>query len=393
MQTKSVRRLEVILIIMPLAAALYAANSSQHGITKADILNVWLGQEGRLEDFFVGFDFEMITKDKKTLEPVETRRFKNSLATKGDLFKTRRQEFEGPQEMEILKFDHQWSADGNTVFYYDAGAKYATVQTKLPTLAAIKQNWASFYNSACWRMPLREPGDRAFGANLIGVLQEYPDLKIIDKAQPFGGRNTIVLELTGRGRLYLDPELAFAVVGFESTKGDLHRVNSQFKELTQGFWLPMRSEWRNERRNTIEEITIQVTELKVNQALTPKDFRIEFPRGTRIFDRNINAYLPPTEGGVSDQYLQELLYTAVDEDMIDVHHVEPAETKQTTTPPDSEVSNVAGRDEAESRQNPVGTVGLHRWQAIVAPCALALAALILIVYYWYSKYRLGSRQD
>lgn len=354
------------------------ADNPQLGISKDDILNVLLSQQDQFEDLSFSFNMERIIKDKETLQVVEKKREKVSLSTKDDLFRTKRQYFENRREGEALVWDHEWSADGKTVYHLDTPSMFGTVETKLPGAAAIKQNWGTPYLLACWRLPLREPGHRIGGANLIGELQEHIYIKLLPELELFEGRKTVVLDIPQSGRLYLGPKIGFAVVGFVSKERGLHRVNSRFREVLPGFWLPMHSEWQSDHGSTIEEAIIEITDLQVNRGLTAEDFRIQFPPGTRIFDRNLDTYLPPTQHGISDEYFDEVLNIASDHNMIDVHHVSNVRNQQVTSSLEDETTRTI---EERGPDIIAETKGGWRWQAIVTVCALALTVLLLVLYY------------
>lgn len=374
-----------------LYTAICIADDPLLGITKDDILNVLLDQQDRIEDLSFSFNMERVTKNKETLQVVEIKRDKISLCTKGELFKTRRQSFENRPEGEPPVWDQEWSADGKMVYLLNAPSMFGTVETKLPSIAPIRQNWAERYLTACRRTSLRKPGNRAYGSNLIGELEETSGLTLLDKMDVFNGRKTVVLEYPSfkpslMRRIYLDPQIGFAVVGFEAEDLELVQVNSRFKEVMEGLWFPMRVEKRRLRGTNIIETKIEVSDLQVNRGLTAADFKIQFPPGTRIFDRNLNAYLPPTQHGISDDYLDEVLNIALDRNMIDVYHVSKVRNQQVTNSLEDEttqtVEEKTKRIEEKGPNIIAETEGGWRWQAIVTVCALlALTVPLLLLYY------------
>jgi len=276
------------------------------GITKDDILTILLEQEGRIKDLSFSFKMETVVRNKETLDIIERKWEKTSLSTKGKLFNTRRRYYENRKEAEGPVWDHQWSADGRIVYHLNKTSLFGRVMTKSPAEAPIKQNWGTPYNLACRRRPLRERGKRAHGANLIGNLEENFHIKLLDKMELFEGRRTVVIEIPESGLHYLDPEIGFAVVGYKSEERGILRVNSRFKEVMEGFWLPMYSEWRKDRDFDIVETKIEVTDLQVNQGLTTEDFKIKFPTEIKVYNEiSGSSYISNPEGEMSIQTSQK----------------------------------------------------------------------------------------
>ena len=54
----------------------------------------------------------------------------------------------------------------------------------------------------------------------------------------------------------------------------------------------MHVEMSQKRKDRILERKLEVTDLKVNSGLTAKDFKIEFPKAVRVYDKNINLPSP-----------------------------------------------------------------------------------------------------
>ncbi|MHC4156475.1 MAG: LolA-like protein [Planctomycetota bacterium] len=277
----------------------YDTNASSLGITKDDILNILLAQEGQVDDFSFSFTMEHTINDNGKV----TRTHKEiSLFTKGDLFRTKKQTFLCENAEKKLIVDTEISADGQIVYLLDRISMTGEVETKSPKEAGVGQNWGWAYTGPTLRKPRRR-GNRGYEGNLIAALEEdYDNIKLLDKSELFEGRNTIVLERPGYCRIYLDPTINFAVVGLESIgEIEFRAVNSEFKEVRKGFWLPMHMEMSQKRNNRAEKKQLQISDLKVNSGLTAKDFKIEFPKGVRIYDKNIGMLLPPNQSGVSDR--------------------------------------------------------------------------------------------
>ena len=284
----------LVIIGMVLLVSACSDKTSHPGITKKDILNVLLRQEGQINDLSFSFTMEEIIKDKGVVSRQHT---KVSLSTKEDLFRTRMQTFLYEDGEKKLTWDTEISADGIAVYYLDRMGRATRTEKKLPSEAGIRQNWGWAYLSPTLRKPRRR-GNKGYEGNLIAALEEdYSNIKLLDKMVLFEGRNTVVLERPGYCRVYLDPKIGFAVIGIESDEENLLKfryVNSEFKEVAEGFWLPMRVEHSQSgklkpglscsiKRQKSEDLIIEdfelkrkleIIDLKVNSGLTVEDFKI-----------------------------------------------------------------------------------------------------------------------
>jgi hypothetical protein len=215
------------------------ASYSNLGITKADILNILLDQEAKIEDVSYHIRETEIVKDRWKAKTKKTNYDEIKLAVKGDLFHTRKQTFEDSNWKDAV-WENEWAADGERVEMLDIKNYFGSVEKSLPKEASIKQSYLHNYLAVTMRTK-RGPGQPM--GNLIGLLEEYSEtLKLLDEPVIFNGRETIVLELPGYAQFYLDPKMTFAVVGAKSIgQNEFHWINSDFKEILPGFWLPMRT--------------------------------------------------------------------------------------------------------------------------------------------------------
>lgn len=281
----------LVIIGMVLLVSACSDKTSQPRITKKDILNVLLSQEAQINDLSFSFSVEVITKDKGV---VSRKHRKVSLSTKDELFRTRTQTFLYEDEEKKLTRDTEVSADGKMVYYLDRVARTFRAEKKIPSEA---QNWGTYYTEPTLRKP-RKPGNKGYEGNLIAALEEdYKNIKLLDRMELFEGRKTVVLERPGYCRIYLDPEIGFAVVGMKSIgQLEFQSVNSEFKEVAKGFWLPMRIEQSQRAKAGLtcvpstcttsaegkqsedlvveEKWKLEIIDLKVNSGLTVEDFKI-----------------------------------------------------------------------------------------------------------------------
>lgn len=319
MTKKRVLRFLVVLgIFTPHMNSLCCAAPGNLGITKADILNILLDQEARIKDISYHFRETELTKDRWNSETKNANYDEIYLAVKEDLFHTRKQTF-GSSKWDEVAWENEWAADGKIVQMLDIKNQFGSVEKRLPREASIKQSYAHNYLAVTMRSK-REPGKPR--GNLIGLLEEHSDiLKLLDESIVFNGRDTIVLEMPNYARFYLDPKIGFAVVGAESIgQNEFHWINSYFKEIEPGFWLPMHTKTVFTLDENTVETNVEVIYIKANKDLTVEDFRINFPGHVRVLDVALNEFWPTAVGGISEDFLNIATADVVDKDVVKVNH-------------------------------------------------------------------------
>ncbi len=265
-------------------------SESMSSFTRDDILNIWLDQEGRLNDIYIDFDFEETLKDEHG--SVVTFKCENiTYMGKENLFRTRKQFFGTNFNSKVTK-DWEFSVDGTREYYCDRPAFYGTVKNSLPEQAGIQHTWVIHYLSCVHRMP-RKKGNAGHECNLIGALEEAKTIEVTEEL--FEGRKAVVLNRPNYSKIYLDPMRNFAVLGSKAT-GELTFKcrNSNFVEVAEGIWMPLQTERTFKQGSDLVIRKTKVNKLKVNNNYTKEDFRIKFEPGIRVRDIDLDMYITPS---------------------------------------------------------------------------------------------------
>lgn len=303
---------------------IWSLNSSQvisesvSSLTTQDLLIILRDQDARISDIDLNFDLEETETRFDGYSPSTHHKRENiTYMAKGDLFRTRKKEFDlGNQNS--LSFDQEFSADGKTQYFCNRQAYMGSVQFALPQNSGIRHRWAVFYLSCIHRAP-RMVGNHGFECNLIGALEEDDSITVSNEF--YEGRPAIVLTRPEYSKIYLDPQLNYAVLGTKSI-GDrnFEQINSNFIEVVEGVWMPMNSEQYLKDDSTSITRKIKVNKISINNNFTEEKFKIHFPPGVRVYDYNINTYITPSSKELDSVYLEELLDSAEEKGFIDVDH-------------------------------------------------------------------------
>lgn len=140
------------------------------------------------------------------------------------------------------------------------------------------------------------------GAELISSETLVGNVKCVT-VRAKDGEETLTLDLAP-GFDWL-PVRTVMTVAHNQTKREV--VCSGF-EQKDGFWFPGRTDtqaswvWPDGKRRTGFASVTFFTEVKFNQGLTKRDFHLEFPAGTRVFDSDSGIYI----AGESSSAVEEL---------------------------------------------------------------------------------------
>jgi hypothetical protein len=371
------RHVSAAILITCLTLVGLGFSESKSSFTTEDILNIWRDQAGRLDDFYVDFDFEESRKAENG-SVVAYRRENITYMAKDNLFRTRKQRFV-PNTNEVTH-DWEFSADGTREYFCDRSAFYGTVGKSLPEQAGIQQSWVVHYLTCVYRMP-REKVNSGYESNLIGALEEDKRIEVTEEL--FEGRNTVVLSQPNYRKIYLDPELNFAVLGSEAIGDQLTFKcrNSNFVEVTEGIWLPLQTERTFKQGSDLITRKTKVNKLKVNNNYTEEDFRIKFEPGIRVRDIDLDMYITPSVADLDGFYLEQLMEMAKERDFIDVYHVNgPGKLSavvdtNSLTSTQRNISNLPVLGDANVSDSP------HSWQQVVTFVSLGLT-VVLLAYFW-----------
>lgn len=369
----SVRALFIVLSCI-VSRACYSEHDS--AFTHEDILTVLRDQEGRIDDLLLEFDSEEAEYTESGVL-VGRKRENTMLMAKGSLFRTRRQSFD-PETQEVI-FDQEFAGDGAVEYFCDRQALYGTIRSRLPEQCVMRQSWASDYLISVMRHPRRK-GGFGFEGNLIGALEEAP--KGITISEEFAdGRKIVVLTRfsspgVAHSEIRLDPEMNFAVLsktGIGMHEGDFRFVNSDFVEVMDGVWLPRKVErFKRDKTSHTRRETMRVKTIEFNKGFTKGDFAIRFPYGVRVRDLDTRMHVTPSPKELDEVYLDHLLETAAEQNVIDVYHVDKTSGEDI---PDAVVANAHEGNRAATGRSHVS------WKMLVTFLMLGSAGVAYILSY------------
>lgn len=380
-----VLRLKVLAAIVVTVCILSPSSycESDSAFTHQDILTVLLEQEGRINDFLLEFDSKEVEKTPSGVI-IGRKRENIMLMAKGSLFRTRRKIF-GPQTQELIS-DKEYAGDGSVEYFCDR-PDYGTIRSRPPEQCITRQSLAETYLLCVKRNP-RMKGNLGFEGNLIGALEEDP--KGIKISEEFvDGRKIVVLTRfsspgVGHSEIRLDPQMNFAVlstIGIGANKDNFKSINSDFLEVTDGIWLPRKVERvrRDKTSNTRHE-TITVNTLKFNNGYGKDDFRIRFPPGARVIDLDANMVVTLSPGELDTVYLDPLLSKAVEQNSIDVYHVNQTPGQANSAPSALEDANQPDAILGDANEASHGGTGRSRltWKMVVTFLLLGLAGTVYV---------------
>jgi hypothetical protein len=180
----------------------------------------------------------------------------------------------------------------------DSGKEFKNYQQFSITLTPI--------GFSIFRPGIRDPSDKLLLSGILKNKKEF--VRLDDTITKVNGFNTIRVDLlTERDpnkkvvyrRIYFSVDHGYTPVRFEYMRGE--RVGGAFdvqslEQVAEGLWFPS-SGIINDSDSEVRDGFRTIGKIIANQGLTDKDFDIEFPAGTRVYDRiNDRGYVVKPAG-------------------------------------------------------------------------------------------------
>ncbi|NQV33264.1 MAG: hypothetical protein HQ515_11260, partial [Phycisphaeraceae bacterium] len=261
----------------------------QKPFTQDDILRVLRDQEARINDLLLEFEEEQIVR-RKGGGIIGHKHHRVTLRAKDSLFRIRKQEID-PTTQEIV-FDQEYAEDGAAAYFCDRTAGNGTVHAARPEQVAVRQEWAQYYFRN-----VQMKGNADYQGALRGALEAATQDITVNQGM-IKRRRQVFLSHSGHARIQLDPDMNFAVskISIDGEGSSLFKgTNSDFVEVIDGLWMPLKTENIVRQGETTIGITTRVNKIEFNNGYTADDFRIDFEPGIRVRDlgdkelANINA--------------------------------------------------------------------------------------------------------
>ena len=251
--------------------------------TREDILRVLRDQAARINDLFLEFEEEQIVR-RRGGGIIGHKRHRVTLRAKDRLFRIRKQEID-PVTQGII-FDQEYAEDGATAYSLDRTAGNGTFHAARPEQGAVRQEWAKYY-----LRNVQMKGNPDYQGALRGALEAASQDITVNQGM-IKRRRQVFLSHSGHARIQLDPDMNFAVskISIDGEESSLFKgTNSDFVEVIEGIWMPLKTENILRQGETTTGITTKVNRIEFNNGYTVNDFRIDFEPDIRARDLDLDV--------------------------------------------------------------------------------------------------------